>query len=148
MTLIKLINIIESLKKNSQSLKKWAEISELVQDNYSDSVYTSIVNLIKRDSINSSVLDSVSQMILKFPRHHQMDIVSHLKQIDHPSVVKVFHKLPIEVLYQDYGILEYYFVSETINDNPIAHLTLHFQKDQTLMEKSCHVWILLGMLFT
>jgi hypothetical protein len=144
MTLIKLINIIESLKKNPRSLKKWTEVAELVQENSSDSVYDNICNLIKRDASAQApeVIETISKMILKFPREYQINIISHLKKIDHSAVCQVFIKLPIQVV-ADYGILDYYFNSSTVN--PISQLSLHFQKEQTLMDKSCHVWIPLGI---
>lgn len=142
MTLIKLINIIESLKKNPRYQKKWHEISDLLQENFSKSIYENIYNLVKRDlesEDTQDVLQGLLKMIVKFPKEFQTRIVSHLKTIDSHVIFKIFQTIPIEIIMQDYGILECYFKNPT--QDSIMNLNMLLKKEETLMRKSCNIWI-------
>lgn len=143
MSLIKLINIIESLKKNSKYQKKWNEISELLQDNFNDSLYENLFGLITRDIVDGDVLTVLPVMILKFPRELQIRIINLLKTIDNHAVYKIFQILPMDLVMMDFGILEYYFLNPSYES--IRALKEFVQRDDTLIEKSAQIWIPQGI---
>ena len=150
MTLIRLINLIESLRKNPNFTRKWGEIATLFNGNYADSVYESILNLIKRDLNVQKRLDDTIKAILvmmdKFPMEFQIKIISIFKdfEIDNDLVGDVLQKLNVNIIMQDFGILEFLFKKFT--GNLLTTLTIYFEKSRILMENSGHVWFPQGIL--
>ena len=144
MTLIRLINLIESLRKNPNFTRKWGEIATLFNGNYADSVYESILNLIKRDLTLQKSLDDTIKAILvmmdKFPLEFQIKIISLFKdlEIDNHLVQDVLQKLNVNIIMQDFGILEFLF--KKFRRNPLTTLNIYFEKSRILMQNSGHVW--------
>ena len=148
MTLVKLINLTESLKRNPNSSHKWNEISELLNSSVlSPNIQESLFILLKRDltresSQNDALLTlEKTNLLLKFPQNLQIELLEILKTISNRENI---YKIIVNISEDLYGLLvEYLLEVPTLESLEILNF---FFKKNNFMEESVKIWLLQSIL--